>query len=58
MVRRQALPSSHPMLSRLMGALLMPLALLFLRTSRPSLLDLTDLHVELTWEEITEELCR
>lgn len=45
------------MLTRLMGPLLVPVALLFFGASRFEVLDLRDLQFDLTWEDITEELC-
>lgn len=45
------------MLTRLIWALLVPFALLFLGSPRFEVLDLRDLQFELTWDDITEDLC-
>ena len=46
------------MMTRLIGALLVPLALLFVGSSRFDILDLRDLQFDLTWDDIAEELYR
>lgn len=45
------------MLTRLIGAVLLPIALLFLGSSRFDILELSELQFELTWEEVEEDLC-
>ena len=45
------------MLTRLIGAVLLPVVLLFLGSFRFAILDLSELQFELTWEEVEEELC-